>query len=237
MTCQLYPIETGRVNAPERFVHPHVQGASAHAVASSGRPPPVPSQDALLKPAPARDATDEQLMERYARDGDSDALTELFARYGGRLLGYFRRFVGGDPVAQDLVQQTFLQLHRARRDYRPGAPLRPWLYTIAANLRREHFRYRGRRPEVAHDPERHGVLTTEPEASTPEGRLLHRALDQLPEHEREVVVLHWFEDLPMGEVAQVLGASRGAVKVRAHRAYKRLRTMLEEGLPAAEVKR
>ncbi len=170
-------------------------------------------------------------MERYARGGDRAAFRTLFDRYSGRLLGYFRRFVGRDPVAQDLVQQTFLHLHRARKDYRLGAPLRPWLYTIAANLRREHFRRRGRRPEVQLDPDRHRGPVATPATSTPEARLLRRALAQLPEHERDVLVLHWFEGLSMAEVAQVLGASRSAVKVRAHRAYKKLQGMLEEGVP------
>lgn len=188
---------------------------------------PSPARQDLPLNAPE---PDELLMERYARQDDAGALRTLFERYAGRLQRYFRRFVGTDPVAQDLVQQTFLQLHRARRDYRAGAPLRPWLYTIAANLRREHFRYRGRRPEVPHDPERHRELSTSPHTSTVEARLLRRALDQLPEHEREVVLLHWFEELSMAEVAQVLGASRSAVKVRAHRAYKKLRVMLEDGV-------
>ena len=173
------------------------------------------------------EASDEELMAGYATDGDRAAFEALFHRHGPRLQGYFRRFVGSDPVAQDLAQQTFLQLHRARRDYRLGAPLRPWLFTIAANLRREHFRRRGRRPETAYDPVRHGVPAVQPDASTAEVRLLHRAVDALPEHEREVVVLHWFEGLSMAEVAQVVGASRSAVKVRAHRAYKKLRAQLE----------
>lgn len=172
-------------------------------------------------------------MERYARQGDRAAFRDLFDRYHGRLLGYFRRFVGGDPVAQDLVQQTFLQLHRARRDYRLGAPLRPWLYTIAANLRREHFRRRGRRPEVSMEERPGREPSSSPEVSSPEARLLRRALQELPQHEREVLVLHWFEGLSMAEVAEVLGASRSAVKVRAHRAYKKLKVLLEQGLPQA----
>ena len=81
-------------------------------------------------------------------DGDRAAFDALFSRYAPRLrqmLG--RRIARGEDVA-DVVQQTFLQLHRARKDFRVDAKLRPWLYTIALNLSRQYFRRQGRRPET-----------------------------------------------------------------------------------------
>jgi len=165
-------------------------------------------------------------MERYVRDADRAAFEALFRRYAPRLLGLFRRSTGRDDVAQDLVQQTFLHIHRARRDFRLGRPLRPWLFAIAMNVRREHFRRASRRKETPLDPVRHGEPSQEPDASTATERVVRRALQQLPEAQREVVLLHYYEGLSMAEVAQAVGASRSAVKVRAHRAYRVLREIL-----------
>ena len=160
-------------------------------------------------------------------DGDRAAFDALFSRYAPRLrqmLG--RRIARGEDVA-DVVQQTFLQLHRARKDFRVDAKLRPWLYTIALNLSRQYFRRQGRRPETGlgdQDPPERG-REGDPER-TSEARELREALADLPAPQREVVELHWFEGLPFKEVAQIVGASESAVKVRAHRAYAKLRTRL-----------
>jgi RNA polymerase sigma factor (sigma-70 family) len=164
-------------------------------------------------------------MERYARAGDRAAFELLYQRYAPRLRGLFRRHLGRDDAAQDLVQQTFLHLHRARRDYRAGAPVRPWIFTIATNVRRDHARRASTRREVLLD---HGTRdrVQAPDVSSATDRLVRRALARLPEAQREVVLLHYYEGLTMAEVAQAVGASRSAVKVRAHRAYKALRGAL-----------
>ena len=171
--------------------------------------------------------SDEHLMEAWRSGGDRRAFEELFHRHGPRLYGYFRRHGLSEQHAQDLVQQTFLHLHRARADFREGATLRPWLYTIASNVRRMHFRTKGRKPETALDPDVHPPAV-DPDASTVQERLVRRALDQLDAGQRDVLVLHWYEGLSYPEVAQVLGISPSAAKVRAHRAMKRLKSMLEE---------
>jgi RNA polymerase sigma factor (sigma-70 family) len=172
--------------------------------------------------------SDEALMSAYVR-GDAAAFSALFARYAPRL----RRLVGRDLArasdADDLVQQTFLQMHRARRDFREGSRLRPWLYTIALNLKRQFFRSRARKPE-APLPEDGAGEPVAPPMGDPEGAVrdaqIRRALDALPEAQREVIVLHWFEGLSFREIAEVVGASQPAVKVRAHRGYEKLRQTL-----------
>ena len=83
-------------------------------------------------------------MAAYA-DGDHAAFRELFARNAPLLTRVVRSQVASDDECRDLVQQTFLQLHRARRDYRKGEPLRPWLLTIAYNLCRDRWRALGHR--------------------------------------------------------------------------------------------
>lgn len=170
--------------------------------------------------------SDEELMRRYVLQDDQAAFEAIFRRHADRVLGVFRR-VGCDPVlSRDLMQQTFLHLHRARKDFDLSRRLKPWLLTIALNVRREHFRRRGRRPEEPLDPERHREPSVDPETSTASDRLVRRALQQLPDNQREVIELHWFEGLSFAEVADVVGASRSAVKVRAHRGYQALRALL-----------
>ncbi len=172
--------------------------------------------------------SDEALFGRYCGSGDRAAFEQLFSRYSERLYGFFIRQVSDAELSRDLVQQTFLQLHRARADFRQGSLVRPWLYTIAANLRREHFRRRGRRPEVGLDPELHPEPSVAPAATTATQRAVRRALEQLGDDQREVVVLHWYEGLSFPEIGEVVGASTTAVKVRAHRAYNKLRALLGE---------
>ncbi|MFT5686436.1 MAG: RNA polymerase sigma-70 factor (ECF subfamily) [Myxococcota bacterium] len=180
-------------------------------------------------PAPRlEEASDEELMAMYCHQKQRAAFEELFRRYGGRLQGYFIRVTSSPELARDMVQQTFMHVHRARADFRHGSPFRPWFYTIAHNIRREHFRRRARKPEVIYDPERHGEPQTGPSVSSATDRAVRRALQQLDPAQREVVVLHWYEGLTFREIGETVGASTSAVKVRAHRAYKKLRSYLQE---------
>jgi RNA polymerase sigma-70 factor (ECF subfamily) len=174
------------------------------------------------------EASDEDLMALYCLEMKRSAFEELFRRYGGRLQGYFIRVTGSPEQARDMVQQTFMHVHRARADFRHGFPFRPWFYTIAHNIRREHFRRRARKPEVIYDPERHGEPRIGPDVSSPSDRAVRRALMELDPAQREVVVLHWYEGLTFREIGAIVGASTSAVKVRAHRAYKKLREHLQE---------
>lgn len=165
-------------------------------------------------------------MLRYRDDGDEAAFAELFRRHAARLYALFRRLgEAGDVDASDLVQKTFLHVHRARRDFIPGRSLRPWLYAIALNVRREEGRRRVRKREIGGEVHEPGVA---PNVSSANDRLVQRALMQLPEAQREVVVLHWVFGLSFQEIAQTLGVGVSAAKVRAHRAYEALRTVLGE---------
>jgi len=175
--------------------------------------------------------TDEDLMAAYVA-GDQAAFRALFDRYASLLYALARRRVASDADARDVVQQTFLQLHRARNDFRPGATLRPWVYTIALNLVRERHRRAGRRKESPLDAEHAAEPAVAPDPGLGEGdheqKRVRAALARLPDAQREVIELHWLEDRPFQEVARLVGASLSAVKVRAHRGYERLRTILGE---------
>ena len=170
------------------------------------------------------DEADEALMERYAREGDRAAFRVLFERYGGPLQGFFLRGVRDAVVAQDLVQTTFLHVHRARRDFDPTRPFKPWLYTIATNVRREHWRRKKRKPESPLEPGQEGSV--QPEASSASDRLVRRALQDLPDNQREVLLLRWYAGLSFPEIATSLGIQTNAAKVRSHRAMKALRALL-----------
>src|SRR5262245_45134632 len=95
--------------------------------------------------------------------GEGEAFRVLFSRHAPALLGMMRRHVRAEDEAHDLLQQTFLHLHRARNDFRPGSTLKPWLFTIAMNCIREHFRRRGRRKESPLEPAQEATLIAESE--------------------------------------------------------------------------
>jgi len=173
--------------------------------------------------------SDEELLARHL-SGEAEAFATLVARYGPAVRGLMRRGMARPQDADELVQDTFLLLHRSAASFDPSRKLRPWLFTIARNVKREYFRRKGRRPEEelvldgrrepsvpAHTMDRHDAQ-----------RQLARALEQLPTGQREVVELHWLGGMSMPEVAAVVGISLSATKVRAHRAYKRMRAFLSE---------
>jgi RNA polymerase sigma-70 factor (ECF subfamily) len=162
--------------------------------------------------------------------GDAAAFRALFQRYAPFLLGLLRRDLRRPADAEDLVQQTFLHLHRARRDFRTDAKLRPYLVTIALNLKREYFRRKGRRPEEPLELNGRRDPAQDPPSLTRKERAkqVREALEHLSEGQREAIELHWFAGLSFPEVATALGTSLSAVKVRAHRGYKRLREILSE---------
>jgi RNA polymerase sigma-70 factor (ECF subfamily) len=144
-----------------------------------------------------------------------------------------RRDIRKTQDADELVQDTFLHLHRAAGDFQPDRKLRPWLMTIAFNLKREYFRRKGRRPETPlnldgrHDPAVAPQILERRHAQ----RQVARALAGLSESQREVIEMHWFAGLSFPEIADAVGASLSAVKVRAHRGYEKIRSLLpEEGV-------
>jgi len=169
-------------------------------------------------------------MTRYSK-GDVGAFKQLFALLSNRVYGFHLRSTGNAVLAEDLTQQTFLKLHVARRRYRAGAPVEPWLFAIAKNAQRDQLRRKKRsREHLSEDgalPER---VETTVESSSPDAlmnELLLEAMNQLPEGQRDVLVLHKFQGLSMKEVSQSLGIGVSAAKVRAFRAYNALRKLLE----------
>ncbi|HXN83859.1 MAG TPA: sigma-70 family RNA polymerase sigma factor [Myxococcales bacterium] len=178
-------------------------------------------------------ASDEALMEAYARRGDLTAFEQLYDRWSDRLFGYIARAV--DPAtAEELFQTLWMRLHAARQSYGSGRAVAPWIFAIAANLRREEWRRRCRHPEepcAAPPPSGAGASAEEAALAVERDRAVRKALTALPEAQRDVIELHRFEHLSFPEIAEALGEGVEAVKSRAFRGYKTLKVLLVEMRP------
>jgi RNA polymerase sigma-70 factor (ECF subfamily) len=166
--------------------------------------------------------------------GEARGFEQLFAALAGPLLGFLRATLRDAARAEDLLQETFLQLHRARHTYLPGRPVEPWVYAIARNVVAMSRRAERARPqnETAGDPAELEELAAALETDPVPPLDLRRALAGLPAGPRDALLLHHVAGLGFREVAAVLGISETAAKVRAHRALERLRAEL--GAPRAE---
>lgn len=183
---------------------------------------------------------DESLMALWL-DGHENAFAVLVRRYEKPLFNFLRRMAGNAGDAEDLFQETFLRVHQHRRRYRAGAPFKPWLYCIAANLCRDRLRYRARRPSVSLDApigesgDALGNQFTAPgeNADGPARRAetqarLERALATLPVKHRTVFLMARYEDMPYEEIANALGIPVGTVKSRMNKAVKCLMKALDD---------
>jgi RNA polymerase sigma-70 factor (ECF subfamily) len=176
-----------------------------------------------------------QLMQQY-QAGDAQAFRELYALVAPRLLGYLAKLTKSRAVADDLLQQTFLKIHRARAAYVTGADPVPWFYAIAHRTFLDEARRATRAiVRTAGDdvPEIPAGLTGESDDRRDEPRvdpeLAKAALDALaglPDQQREAVVLTKLEGKSVAEAAEIAGTTVGAMKVRAHRGYEALRKLL-----------
>ena len=170
-------------------------------------------------------------MEAYVA-GDPRAFQILFERLAPPLHGFFQRAVGA-AAADDLLQATFMKVHGARGRGRRGERVRPWVFAIAGNVRVDWARRHGR---AAEEELREEELEAADDPGDPGADLLSRergdrvrdALQKLTEPQRVVVELHRFEGLAFAEIGKALGISEGAAKLRAFRAYERLRGLLAD---------
>lgn len=190
----------------------------------------VPPPDDRIAPPGHEHAAlaDEALMVRYA-SGDARAADVLLTRHQPALLRAIRRRVATDEDAQDLLQHSLLNLHRARESFDARGRLRPWLYAIAMNAVREHHRRARRRRELPLDEGDARATLADPARPVDDlivAQSVRAAMGSLLDSQREVIELRWFEGRDYDEIAEHVGASQAAVRVRAHRGYERLRGAL-----------
>ena len=175
---------------------------------------------------PLRSSRDlDRWMERY-QQADRDAAEALVAAISPALLRFFRSQVANREQADDLLQETWLRIHRVRHTYRPGAPVLPWIYAIARRVRVDGYR-RTRRTTL------HEItmeFLPEPpmaDGSQNSGPTFDTLVAALPDAQREVVTMLKVGGLSLEEVARATSSTVGAVKQKAHRAYERLRDLLQ----------
>jgi RNA polymerase sigma-70 factor (ECF subfamily) len=183
-----------------------------------------------------------QLMLR-AKEGDDGAFSELVSAYQNRLVNIFHHLVQNQEVAEDLAQDVFLRIYRARRGYVPTARFSTWLFRIANNLASNSRRDRGRRKEVNLGGADSGPLGPRPQeqlavdksAFMPARQLdkremqaiVQKALETLNDRQRMALLLHKFEDMSYEDIADAMEMSTTAVKSLLSRARENLRVALE----------
>ena len=198
-----------------------------------------PSPEASAQPADARDRAD---MEKLQAGHDA-ALNDLMERHASPVFHFLCRMVGNEDDANDLAQETFVRVFKSRASFRAEQKFSSWLFTIAANLARNHFRWRARHPNVsldAENPETKQTLGSTLPGNSPapsdEALAMERAeavrvaVKQLPEDLREAIVLCEWEERSVAEAATILEATPKAVESRLYRARQVLRERLKSWL-------
>ena len=177
------------------------------------------------------------------RDGSATAFEELVLRYQTRLVRVLEHLVGRRDWAEDLAQEVFLRVYRARQTYEPGAKFATWLFTIANNLASSALRDRSRRKEVTLNSQDSGLSGARPldrmiqasSGSMPARaidkaemrQIVRLALESLSERQRLAVLLNKFEGMSYADIAETMEISPQAIKSLLSRARENLRQLLE----------
>lgn len=184
------------------------------------------------------DARDRENMAQLVAGHDA-SLNDLMDRHAEAVFRFLVRMLGNEDDARDLAQEAFVRVYRSRESYRPGKKFSTWLFTIAANLARNHLRWRTRHPAVSLDapggdggPGLGDGLAAHTDIPGKDLEIKERvaavrdAVRRLPEDLREALVLCEWEELSMAEAAEVLQTTPKAVDSRLYRARKQLRKNL-----------
>ncbi|MPZ16310.1 MAG: sigma-70 family RNA polymerase sigma factor [Luteitalea sp.] len=176
-----------------------------------------------------------------AAAGSREAFDELVRRYQARIYGLARTLTGGDPDAEDLVQETFVRAFRAVGDFRCESSFHTWLYRIAVNVMKSHLERRRRLDSVTARPAGETFKSAteqlpsveDLEATVARRQAIDRALASLPEELRIVITLRDVQGLEYREIATITHLPMGTVESRLFRARQRLRPLLEPLLGSA----
>ena len=177
------------------------------------------------------DTSDETLMLAYAA-GEVGAFDQLYARHRGKLYRYLLRQLRDNGLADEVFQDIWQRVISARQGWKPDPNFATWLYTIAHHRLHDHWRAARHRPPAPADADERAARLADPD--TPERvvseferrRELQLALDDLPEDQREVLLLRLEQELTLEEIAEVTGVGRETVKSRLRYAMDKLRARL-----------
>jgi RNA polymerase sigma-70 factor (ECF subfamily) len=177
--------------------------------------------------------TDEQLLSDY-RAGSKTSFSELVSRYQRELYHFLVRFLGNRAAAEDVFQETFLQVHQSAEQFDPQRRFRPWLFTIAANKARDLIRSQARRPtnplqaSISPGDEESGEfidlmqsansMPSDPMEREELQRQVQTTVTGMPEHLREILLLSYFHQFPYKQISEILDIPLGTVKSRLHAA-------------------
>jgi RNA polymerase sigma-70 factor, ECF subfamily len=176
---------------------------------------------------PRLGGSDQDLIVRVGL-GDLDCLGELFLRYHQPILNFAHRMIGDSNAADSITQDVFVRVLRHADKFDAAQAVRPWLYTIAANLCRDYLSKQGRRNtvEMAVEPPAPLDGPLEQLATSEECGRVKKAVQELPEIYREIVVMRIYEQLPYAEIAAALDIREGTARSRMEYALNRLRKAL-----------
>lgn len=195
-------------------------------------PNPMPPAASIAGAEP-NGRSDEQLMADY-RIGDTGSFSKLVSRYERELYHFLVRFLGDRAAAEDVFQETFLQVHTSADQFDPARRFRPWLFTIAANKARDLIRSQARRPtnplqasiNPGDDESGEYIDLMQSVENLPETPLEQKELQEsvqktvmsMPDHLREILLLSYFHQFPYKQISDILDIPLGTVKSRLHAA-------------------
>ena len=180
---------------------------------------------------PLRQQTDEQLMARAAAGSDT-AFEELYRRYARRLKGFFFMQLGGDEeLAADATHDAFLRAYEARSRYQEGRKVDTWLFTIAYNICKNHYRSNAYEAQLLASLDAELVSSQQIEVELDAAALdqaLEQVLAELPATLHQIFSLHYQEELTIPQVAEIVGIPEGTVKSRLHKTMNIIRKKLKK---------
>ena len=180
---------------------------------------------------PLRHQSDEQVMTRAA-EGSDTAFEELYRRYARRLKGFFFMQLGGDEeMAADATHDVFLRAYEARTRYQEGSDVSTWIFTIAYNICRNHYRSNAYEAQLLANLDAEPVSEQQIEVELDAAVLdeaLQQVLSELPAPLHQIFSLHYQEELTIPQVAEIVGVPAGTVKSRLHKTMNIIRKKLKE---------
>jgi len=180
---------------------------------------------------PLRHQSDEQLMARAAAGSDT-AFEELYRRYARRLTGFFFMQLGGDEeLAADSAHDVFLRAYEARTRYQEGSNVSTWIFTIAYNICKNHYRTNAYEAQLLANLDAEPVSEQQIEVELDAAVLdeaLQQVLSELPAPLHQIFSLHYQEELTIPQVAEIVGVPVGTVKSRLHKTMNIIRKKLKE---------
>ncbi len=169
------------------------------------------------------------LMPRY-QQGDRAAADELIALVHPVLARFYYALTGNPRMVEDLLQDCWLRIHRARQSYRPGDPVLPWIFAIARHTRVDQYRRwkrsAGRESDIEAMPHHPSADLRHDMENRLEAQSILAVLDTIPEAQREVLLMLKVNGMSIEEVARATGSTATAVKQKAYRAYQAVRRAL-----------